>query len=72
MFRQFGTLHFFFMGVGKALSFCVLFLSDADKLTAENDLSATVDNSETHKRFICRISVFPLYNFTGEQHETRY
>ena len=61
---------FFLMGVGKAPSFCIPFLSDTDELTAENDLRVTVGNSETHKRFICRISVFHWSHFTGEQHET--
>lgn len=46
------------MGVGKASSFCIPFPSDTDELTVQNDLRVTVVSSETHKRFICRISVF--------------
>lgn len=71
IFRQFGILHnLFFMGVGKAPSFCIHFFSDTDEPTAENDLRVTVVKSETHKRFIPRISVFHWSHFTGEQHET--
>lgn len=56
------------MGVGKAPSFCIPFLSDTDELTVQNDLSVTVGSSETHKRFICRVSVFHGSHIT-KQHK---
>lgn len=39
----------FLMGVGRAPSFCIPFLSDTDVLTAQNDISTAVVSSETHK-----------------------
>lgn len=56
------------MGVGKAPSLCIPFLSDADELTVQNDLRVTVVSSETHKRFICRISDFHWSHIT-QQHK---
>jgi len=60
----------FLWRVGKDQPLCIPLLFYINELIAENDLRVATDNSETHRRFICRIYVFICSHFTGEQHET--